>query len=282
VIAIGSGGSGIALDCRRTRFLKLVRVLFRHDYFEGGLAHGWFVVPDADTQHFMQRFEILLRCDGQEMLLFIEQSRIAGAWSERDAYGGKFHLRFTICSADSASAYYTDMAVAITQNEFTPVAGEPLLQPGEVKSGLLRNKTGALAVVALPLAGVLVEGAGGLPVVAEAEYELRIKAKATIWKYLLVGEWMDTRMRVVDVRDGVQFSPAQEELLPDGRHATTFYSRTPIGLNERPTLRFQLRGGELSGERILISRMPMAAPTGLRHEMVGGVMTEVSEIFINR
>lgn len=282
MMALATSAPGSATTRRSTSFQLLARVLFRHDYFAGARVGDWAAVPEPQTRRFMQRFGMALRCNGQEMAVFIEGSQLAGLWSERDEDGQGRQLRFTIFSRDSNCAYYTDTNELPQPAEFVALAGNPLMQPIATQVVASSLKPGALAVVALPLAGAVVIGADGAPQPLAAEYELRLRARATVWKYLLVGDWAEDPVRVVDVRDRVQFSAAQLELLPDGRNATTVYSMSPIGLSEQPALRFQLRGGERSSERILISRMPTASPSGLRHEVVGGVMTEVSEIFINR
>lgn len=114
-------------------------------------------------------------------------------------------------------------------------------------------------------------------------YVLRFQARATVWKYYLVGDWAQDELNVVDLGREAEFEPAQPDRLADGRAALAVRSRARIALQERPAQRFQLRGRNGGGtERVLIKRLPVAGARQLSVETIRGVPTPVSEIFVHR
>jgi hypothetical protein len=89
-------------------------------------------------------------------------------------------------------------------------------------------------------------------------------------------------LQVTDVAGVVRFGDSDHEVLPDGTRVTVIRSAVPIALAERPRQRFQLRRGTGADARVLVARLPLASPAGLRREIVDGVLSDVSEIFVNR
>jgi len=131
--------------------------------------------------------------------------------------------------------------------------------------------------------------------VAEADLEqaehggrrwlLRFQARATVWKYCVVGDWGDwarDEIQVVDLQRETGFDAAQPEPLPDGRTALALRSLTRIPLHERPAQRFQLRGRSGGTERVLVKRLPVAGSSPWSIETIRGVPTPVSEIYVHR
>jgi hypothetical protein len=113
-------------------------------------------------------------------------------------------------------------------------------------------------------------------------YVLRFQARRTVWKYYLVGEWAQDEMTVVDLGSETAFEAPRPDRLADGRAAFVTRSQGRISLQERPAQRFQLRGRSGGTERVLVKRLPAAAPGQLGVETIGGVPTPVSEIFVHR
>ncbi|MBV8659979.1 MAG: hypothetical protein JO142_19335 [Burkholderiales bacterium] len=261
------------------RFRQLFQVNFEHTYFENGRARDWYVTPDAGTQQFMRRFGLVLRCDGREMGVYGEEAKLPGVWSERESDAGRA-MRFDVRSRDAYCAYYTDCAKPAPEVEYgVPVAGK-VLEPRVRTAG--HPDASVVATVSIGVGPIGPADLDGWLATLGQVYELRFDARATVWKYLLVGAWTDEALYLIDARGGIQFSDAEEEVLPDGRRVTTFRSRSAIRLQEQPVQRIQLRCGDPAAERILIARLPAASPRGLRLEVRDGVMTSVSEIFVNR
>ncbi len=117
---------------------------------------------------------------------------------------------------------------------------------------------------------------------APRRYRLRLPTRATVWKYCLLGDWEHDGLRVVDLGREVDFGPAENETLAGGRPALAIRSRAGIGLQQRSTRRFQLRGVDGSSDRVLVRRLPVAGAGQLARETIGGVPTWVSEIFVHR
>ena len=116
-------------------------------------------------------------------------------------------------------------------------------------------------------------------------YLLRFQARATVWKYCVVGDWGDwaqDEIQVVDLQRETGFDAAVPESLPDGRTALAVRSLTRIPLQERPAHRFQLRGRSGSTERVLVKRLPVAGSSPWSVETIRGEPTPVSEIYVHR
>ena len=114
----------------------------------------------------------------------------------------------------------------------------------------------------------------------------RLQARATVWKYCLVGNWADVHdaqpVQVVDLAQAWQFEAAVEELLPNGQKALTVRSTKSIPLQQRSDQRFQLRQRSAGTDKVLIKRLPVASPRYLSRETLGGLSTQVSEIYLHR
>ncbi|MNT31322.1 hypothetical protein D3C72_1671520 [compost metagenome] len=87
---------------------------------------------------------------------------------------------------------------------------------------------------------------------------------------------------MADVDGAVTFNAPESEQLPDGTMVTVIRSAVPLALAERPRQRFVLQRGTAGDMRVLVPRLPLASPAALRREMVGGLLCDVSEIFVNR
>jgi hypothetical protein len=111
-------------------------------------------------------------------------------------------------------------------------------------------------------------------------YSIRIGARATYWKYFLPAQWPAASVHVVDSAGQVEFSPATASQLADGRPALCVRSRGPIALRQRPAESFQLTCVEDGIERVVVERLPAAAPGSYVRETVEGGMHAVSEIHV--
>ena len=114
----------------------------------------------------------------------------------------------------------------------------------------------------------------------------RLQARATVWKYCLIGDWIDAQnaqpVEVVDLAQAWQFEAAVSELLPHGQMAWALRSTRCIPLQDRSDKRFQLRQRSGGTDKVLIKRLPVASPRYLSRETSGGLSTQVSEIYLHR
>ena len=123
-----------------------------------------------------------------------------------------------------------------------------------------------------------------------ARYVIRFAPRETVWKYCFVGDWPEPALQVVDPSRQVTFEPAPVHALADGREALAFRSIGPVALQQLPRERFQLhsRGGDSRDEgrarpeKIIVKRLPAAAPRHFSREVIDGVPALVSEIFVHR
>lgn len=271
-----------------TRYRTFARIDVRHDYFADGRARDLQFVASPHTHAFLERFELLTHNDGQRLALIADEMRLAGIWSERvDDDGAPRQLRFEMRSRDWQSAYYTESANLRAPVEYRIDAEN---------SAQLVAHTATVAAAARPASAQSIPlGAIVLPINASnsstqadweaalgGDYRLQLHARSTVWKYLLLGDWQDHTLRLVDPQNQVAFSSPSAETLPDGRRALVIRSSTAIELQERPQQRFQLRDSSSTPEKVLIQRLPAAAPRGLYREDADDATSTVSEIFVNR
>lgn len=121
---------------------------------------------------------------------------------------------------------------------------------------------------------------------APAKYTIRFGARATVWKYCLIGAWNGDALEVVaapPVPAGEpMFDAPVREALDNGEPVLAFRSRQGIELRERSERRFQLRARAGDADRILVKRLPVAGADHFARETIHGVPTLVSEIFVHR
>jgi len=112
-------------------------------------------------------------------------------------------------------------------------------------------------------------------------YYLRFAARSTLWQYIVVGDWMQEQVSVVDLADKVRFSASHPRNFANGRVAQTLRSEEVISLQERSSQRFQLRVQDHGTERVMIKRLPVASAGQFNIEEHKGAPTWVSEIYVN-
>ena len=256
------------------RYRCFATVDVRHDYFADGGARHLVFRPHADTSAFLRRFAMLLRADERSLHIGVAESQLPGIWSERLDDGKPRSLCFDVHSTDVACAYYTDAVGALPGADGDGERLAPLLPVSPTPKA-------PLATMALPLDDT---GSGDFTAwvaALGASFKLRMQSRSTIWKYLLIGDWRDRTLSIIDQRGEVAFTEPAQERLPDGQSALVVHSTSPIALRERPPQRFQLRDLTGTTERVLISRLPGAAPQRLWRETVRGEPTAVSEIIVH-
>ncbi|HUG26173.1 hypothetical protein [Piscinibacter sp.] len=113
-------------------------------------------------------------------------------------------------------------------------------------------------------------------------WRIRFDARATVWKYYLLGGWTEERLQVVDPNREAAFAPPVEERLDSGQAALAIRSLAPIPLRERSPQRFQLRANGGGTDKVLVKRLPVAGARQFSRETVNGVSTLVSEIYVHR
>lgn len=229
------------------RYLLLASAWVRHSYFADGLARHLRFTPDADTQEAMRAHQLLMRSNGHGLALHAPESSLARLWVARAPQA----LRFTLSCEDPGFALYTE--------------------PGE------------LPLLSLPLSEPAASDEARWRLGLGAQVELQLQARRTVWKYLLLGDWQEHCLQLVDPSTEVLFDAPGAEALPDGRAAIVIRSRSALALAERSPHRFQLRDAASQPPKVLMPRLPVAAPQGLQRELgPRGGSTAVTEIFVSR
>jgi len=275
---IAASQSGAARETMRG-YRMLASLAVRHPYFAPSRPNALHLRAESSAAALMARFDLRLRGDACHAVVLAPEHQLPGLWSERDAWLAD-GLALALHSSDPLWACYTDVRALAAGGTF---------RPSPTQAGLLRQdvaaqsagRVGVLARLQLPLAPPDCESLAAWTDAAAEFWTLELPVRATTWKYLLLGDWTDD-VRLVDLGDAIVFGEPTRETLPDGRDAITIRSRAQIALQERPAHRFQLRRGTGNAERVLVTRMPMAAPDGLRREVIDGVPCDVSEIFVSR
>lgn len=254
------------------RLLAAVHV--SHDYFADGRPPCMRFSPHADTAAFLRRFDMRMHADGQGFGISVCDAQRANIWSERMDEGAPRALCFDVRSADPEGAYYTEAVTAAAQAADASARVPPLLP-------VAPSASAPLATLALPLNPAPADGFAEWHAAAGVEYRLCLRSPSTVWKYVLVGDWRERQLAVVDPRGEVAFSAPASERMPDGSPALAVYSSVPIALRERPAQRFQLHDVTDAPGRILVPRLPGARPRNVWRDTQDPASTAVSEIFVH-
>lgn len=225
----------------------LGQLLVRHSYFADGLARRIKFLPDAPTQQLLQAYELLIRANGHALSVHVPEHRLEPLWQ-----------------AARRSALALNFALRCSDADFTLYSEAPLL-PG----------------MSLPLPADEAQDVQAWQQALGQTLELQLQARRTRWKYLLLGDWQDQQPQVVDPSGQLDFEAATE-MLGDGRQALCFIASQPLPLSERATPRLQLRDAAAQPPRILVSRLPGAAPRSLQRQTLQAQRADVSEIFLSR
>lgn len=263
-----------------------------HSYFPGGVCRGLKLSPTPATQRLIGRADGLLRhtdrglfvaCDMgmcESLKLLAERSELVFHFLGRgpDASFANY-TEGEVGSQQSLQVFSNRGAARADDGRWPLVAATlPLDSPalGEVLNAQARRVPPHFAI-SLQL--------GPEALAVPQRYTCRLDARATIWKYCLFGDFTEApdELQVVDLGQAFSFAAPVDERLPDGRAMLAVRSAEPITLQERSPQRFQLRRqGAAGGERVLVKRLPVASPSQLNRETLGGVPTWVSEIYVHR
>lgn len=264
-------------------YRPLLDLQVMHGFYAGGQCRGLVFQPSAGTVRQLERTGCVWKASGSGFVLHAEQGRIGRFFDEGSE---SFTLGFIACSQDVAFATATEgwgrpagarFLFSRTLAEDTQPACwdasaadiKPLNSPHW--AGLLPGRAPASLAFGLQLV---------LPDASPRQCCIRFGARALPWAYYLVGDWPRDGLYLADADGGVQFSALAPLRLPDGREVLGARSSVSLPLAERARQHIQLRRRVNGGERVLVKRLPVAAPGvwGLLPD--GGGL--VAEIYVNR
>jgi hypothetical protein len=265
----------------------------QHDFFSATPGPMLDFIPAPATQGIIRSAGLICRADTNRMILCYDDEKedILRFCIPDDT--GRLDFLFNVYALDPRYELYTDMRVS--PSDAVPCYST-LESSFAVENGLQLKAASGTAVkkiseratpdennrqpVKRPVFRVLVSRAEQ-DTLEHQEYFIRCKARATCWKYYLLGELAEQEMEIIDLRGEVQFQCAGRQTPFPDRHATVFYSAEPILLEERSDRRFQLRRQGGHGNKVLIKRLPNASVKNLSKEIIRGDEVYVSEIYIN-
>jgi hypothetical protein len=278
----------------------LLRIDVRHGFYADGTCPGLRLLPTPATRALVDRAGGLVRATGTGIELWLDE-RTAADWLDAgpgDALAWLMVLDDPSLDDHTAGlgrpreelAYFDAFhAVLDTPTGYWRLHAGDVASAREVlstqaacaRAGLdpLELRGAARALVCVP------KRACAATADDCTRYMIRFAPRETVWKYCLVGEWPEPALQVVDLARQVAFEPAPPHDLADGRRAVAFRSKGSVALQQLPRERFQLcsRGGDRGpAEKILVKRLPVAAPRHFSREVIDGVPALVSEIFVHR
>ncbi|OWQ84391.1 hypothetical protein CDN99_24150 [Roseateles aquatilis] len=232
------------------RYRELMRLSIAHEYFDDGPARGLTLEPEPDCAAWLRRHALIVRQDQGALLLAAAESQLPALWQDLRAAAarGQVLLAWRLRSRDPDFDRYTERRA--------PRRVQP--DPGS--------------------AADLPDWLAALPL----RPTLRLRARLSTWKYLLVGDWPSGPLTLSERAGRAEFRRDEPERLDDGRLAQVFRSTRRLPLRERGSLRLELQDLGGTAPRRLLNPVPLAAPAGLICEQRAGRRRPVHEIFLNR
>jgi len=131
------------------------------------------------------------------------------------------------------------------------------------------------------------------------DYSVNFQSTSSTWKYFVMGEFATKPLEIIPKKrkpnsNEANNNSSSEENLTDGvlfqvldgsktdalnRPLLIFKSNQPLPLKERSDFAFQLR--EKGTGKVLIKRLPVASAAQLQGQLVNGVFSAESDIYIN-
>ncbi len=290
-------------------YRPLLEIQVQHAYYVSGGCPGLQFKPTAASLEKLQQAGAVQRATASGLLLLVD-----GAWAESwlagnddvagaltwlmhaedpafwDATAALGRPRQSLLLFDAVHAV-ADESTGVRRLHPSPTVSErELMRPsalhGDDTIALVPSPSPPFGLVRLPFSAL--RQAVASP--GTTRYLIRFAPRHTVWAYCFVGHWPEPALQVVDMARDVSFEPAPPRHLADGREALVFRSSRAIALQQQPSEHFQLhsRGENDFGSsasrasRVLVKRLPAAAPRHFARDVMGGTDVLVSEIFVHR
>jgi hypothetical protein len=284
-------------------YLPLFSLEVEHAYFPNDVCRGLHIAPSAQSALLLERSGCLLRnTDRGVMVLFDASATEAMRMRASDALE-PFCIHFLAHAQDPAFANYTDGEFGSSQSVLLLDSRRAVLDGlgrWRLHAGTSAGAADVRRITSARVAQALSQRErhdqphfvvsvrvcpADLPQTAQQakRYYCRLQARSTVWKYYLFGDLAEAQgdVQVVDLGQSNEFDAAVDERLPGGQSVLAVRSRAPIALQERSSQRFQLRRRGAGADKVLVKRLPVASPSLLHRETLGGVPTWVSEIYVH-
>ncbi|WP_417910180.1 hypothetical protein [Candidatus Electronema sp. PJ] len=259
----------------------LFRITVQHSFFRTTRGPDLEFVPTPACAQLINKAHLLLRTDGQGLLLCFDTDAVEILRSFLAVENNALLFTFDVYTQDMWFACYTDPA---DQSAEAVTCYDSRLKSTESTDGLVLAKTAILErrLGRKPVFTILISvSEHSLTNAVGIDYVIPLAARRTYWKYYLFGTLAEHELRIVDLQGQVQFKSAGMQMPFPDTSAVAFYSTDLIALRDRPENRFQLRQQGLRGEKVLIKRLKNAGAEQFQQECLEGKHVELSEIFIN-
>ena len=286
-------------------YLPLFSIEAQHGFFSDGLCRELHCVPTPKTDMTINQTGLLTRNMMNGVRVFYDRNNLDSLRAHAAEPGEPLSLMFKVFSRDSRFMNYTEpptyregavlyvdslsaqggdnAKLRLHQEQHLGEADFQSLDSSLFEDVLSRTDRLIRPLVVVNIrfseneASLLGEQSPATP----KTYFVSFRAKETIWKYYLLGEVAKEGLYITDLDNGIEFEMGEAESLSDNRPALTFRSKTLIPLQEKSDYRFQLRERNSGAEKVLIRRLPVASANQISREVIEGVETPVSEMFIN-
>jgi hypothetical protein len=251
----------------------LFSVTVEHDFFSSAHDLQLNFQPDQTTAHLLRNADLLFRTDTNRFSVCFASNalEILESFSASSIDGLDF--TFKVIALDPHFLYYTDWQADVSpwyRNAPTSDAATELL---------LVN---ALIADRIELSAFMVTiNISKENIIKAKEYSISLKARATYWKYYLLGKLAEKETKIIDLAGKEHFYCAGVQRPFPDVPAMVFYSMEKIPLQERPSQRFQLRQQGSAGDKVLIKHLQNAGSENLAKEFIHEKEVYVSEVYIN-
>jgi hypothetical protein len=283
----------------------LLEIDMRHGFYADGACPGLRLAPAWSTRALIERAGGLVRATARGVELWLDE-RGAADWRDGDPDDALVWLvrcddadlasrtadlgrpRQELAYFDAGNALLDAPTGYLRLHERHCAAAPDVRSAAAACAGAALDRAelhgDAVALLRIPVRAAAFDEVEGV------RYLIRFAPRETVWKYCFVGDWPEPALQVVDLAQQVSFEPVPAHRLADGRTALAFRSSRPIALQELPREHFQLssRGGDDRNEgrarpgKVIVKRLPAAAPRHFSREVIDGAPALVSEIFVHR
>jgi hypothetical protein len=283
-------------------FLPLFNIIVEHSYPADGLCHDLDFVLAPWTEVMVRKLGLVLKKTNGGIRVFYDEDRLNVTTLFSDDHNDFRSFSFKVFSLNPQfmnftypSLYHKDAILHFDSRKASHIGHrlhkgewaadedfEPMTSP--VFDGLFnatdRCRRPHFCITIRDCISPELSSPDQSPL-SSPDWLIRFKARETYWKYLLVGELGRKDVYISDKNSEVSFECIGDTLLSDNRIAKGFVSESPLPIREKTDYNFQLREKGSGNGKVLIKRLPVASSLQIDRDVIKGVETAVSEIFIH-
>ena len=279
-------------------YQPIFRVSFGHAFFADGALRALRIVPVPACYDMLRRAGVLLRAQDDGIAAFGDERAVERLRLHIAEAGAPLKMAFQVFFTDPHFYEYTAPAwperkllFLDTAHAMPDEAGRQLVHaaPCVPASAFLERDHAELEAILgkrilapAPAMVLQVSVSSSLLDASDAgqrHFHVQFDAASSHWKDCLFGGGPD-QAGIVDLAGDVEFDHYAGVNIADDRRAHVFLSRRAIPMREVSPARFQLRAASMSGDKVLISRMPNASVGKRFRESRDGNDILASETFI--